>query len=68
MIRFKFLEDREGRLKVHSTISKKARGQFLTALIENQITTKEEIKQLQFADFAFREDLSTLMNYVFVKK
>ena len=68
MIRLKFLEDREGRLKVHSTISKKARGQFLTALIENQITTKEEIKQLQFADFAFREDLSTLMNYVFVKK
>ena len=68
MIRFKFLEDREGRLKVHSTISKKARGQFLTALIENQITTKEEIKQLQFAGFAFREDLSTLMNYVFVKK
>ena len=68
MLRFKFLEDREGSLKVHSTISKKARGQFLTALIENQITTKEEIKQLQFADFAFREDLSTIDTYVFVKE
>lgn len=68
MLRFKFLEDREGSLKVHSTISKKARGQFLTALIENQITSKEEIKQLQFAGFAFREDLSTINTYVFVKE
>ena len=68
MLRFKFLEDREGSLKVHSTISKKARGQFLTDLIENQITTKEEIKQLQFAGFAFREDLSTINTYVFVKE
>ena len=65
MLRFKFLEDS---LKVHSTISKKARGQFLTDLIENQITTKEEIKQLQFAGFAFREDLSTINTYVFVKE
>lgn len=68
MLRFKFLEDREENLKVHSTISKKARGQFLTALIEQQITTKEEIKQLQFAGFAFREDLSTIDTYVFVKE
>ena len=68
MLRFKFLEDREGSLKVHSTISKKARGQFLTALIESQVKSKEEIKQLQFAGLAFREDLSTINTYVFVKE
>ena len=68
MLRFKFLEDREGSLKVHSTISKKARGQFLTALIGSQVRSKEEIKQLQFAGFAFREDLSTINTYVFVKE
>ena len=33
MVTFKFMEDRDGKLKVHSTISKKARGAFLIALM-----------------------------------
>ena len=32
MVTFKFMEDRDGKLKVHSTISKKARGCFLNSL------------------------------------
>ena len=31
MVTFKFLEEKNGQLKVHSTISKKARGAFVTA-------------------------------------
>ena len=67
MVTFKFMEDRDGKLKVHSTISKKARGGFLTALMENQVTSVEEIKNLSFAGFHYREDLSTSKELSFVK-
>ena len=67
MVTFKFMEDRDGKLKVHSTISKKARGAFLTALMENQMTSVEEIKKLSFAGFQYREDLSTSKELSFVK-
>ena len=67
MVTFKFMEDRDGKLKVHSTISKKARGAFLTTLMENQVTSVEEIKKLSFAGFRYREDLSTGKELAFVK-
>ena len=67
MVTFKFMEDRDGKLKIHSTISKKARGAFLTALMENQVTSVEEIKKLSFAGFHYREDLSTGKELAFVK-
>ena len=68
MIGFKFLEDRGGKLKVHSTISKKARGEFLTALITNQVTEVEQMKKLSFAGFAYRPDLSSEQELVYVKE
>ena len=68
MVTFKFMEDRGGQLKIHSTISKKARGAFLTALIENQVQTVEEARRLSFAGFTYREDLSQLQELVFVKE
>ena len=67
MVTFKFMEERDGKLKIHSTISKKARGAFLTALTENQVTSVEEIKKLSFAGFRYREDLSTGKELAFVK-
>ena len=68
MVTFKFMEDKGGRLKIHSTISKKARGAFLTALIENQVQTVEEARRLSFAGFNYREDLSQPQELVFVKE
>ena len=67
MVTFKFMEDRDGKLKIHSTISKKARGAFLTSLTENQVTSVEEIKKLSFAGFNYREDLSSDKELSFVK-
>ena len=67
MVTFKFLEEKNGQLKVHSTISKKARGAFVTALLEKQITKVEEMKQLSFNGFAYQDDLSTDKQLVFVK-
>ena len=68
MIGFKFLEDRGGKLKVHSTISKKARGEFLTALITNQVTEVKQMKKLSFAGFTYRPDLSSEQELVYVKE
>ena len=67
MVTFKFLEEKNGQLKVHSTISKKARGAFVTALLEKQIIKVEEMKQLTFIGFAYQSDLSTEKQLVFVK-
>ena len=67
MVTFKFLEEKNGQLKVHSTISKKARGAFVTALLEKQITKVEEMKQLSFNGFTYQADLSTEKQLVFVK-
>ena len=67
MVTFKFMEERDDKLKIHSTISKKARGAFLTALMENQVTSVEEIKKLSFAGFHYREDLSSDKELAFVK-
>ena len=67
MVIFKFMEERDGKLKIHSTISKKARGAFLTALMEGQVTSVEEIKKLRFAGFSYREDLSSDKELAFVK-
>ena len=67
LMTFKFMEDRDGKLKVHSTISKKARGTFLTALMEGQVTSVEDIKKLSFAGFTYREDLSSDKELAFVK-
>ena len=68
MVTFKFMEDRGDQLKSHSTISKKARGAFLTALIENKVQTVEEARRLSFAGFNYREDLSQQQELVFVKE
>ena len=67
MVTFKFMEERDGKLKIHSTISKKARGAFLTVLMENQVTSVEEITKLSFAGFNYREDLSSDKELAFVK-
>ena len=68
MVTFKFMEDKAGQLKIHSTISKKARGAFLTALIEGQVQTVEQARKLSFAGFDYRPDLSSDLELVFVKQ
>ena len=68
MVTFKFMEDKSGQLKIHSTISKKARGAFLTALIEGRVQTVDQARQLSFAGFDYRPDLSSDLELVFVKQ
>ena len=68
MIRIKFMENRGGTLKIHSTISKKARGAMVTAMMKEEITHLEDLKSLEVAGFSYREDLSQAKEWVFVKE
>lgn len=59
VIRIVFMEEINGKLKTHSTISKKARGQFLSQAILNQSNTVDELLSLTWEQFAYNEAHST---------
>ena len=63
-----FMEEKEGVLKVHSTISKKARGKFLTELVKNKVSSVDEMKQIRFDGFEFNEENSDEKILVFIAK
>ena len=67
-IKISFTEEKEGKLKVHSTISKKARGKFLTELVKNKVSSIEEMKQIQFDGFKFNEEYSEEKVLAFIAK
>ena len=67
-IKISFMEEKEGKLKVHSTISKKARGKFLTELIKNKVSTVEEMKKLKFDGFEFSKEHSEGKVLAFIAK
>ncbi|MGT2930073.1 peroxide stress protein YaaA [Streptococcus dentasini] len=52
-IRVTFHEEQNGQLKAHSTISKKARGRFLSQVIKKQIQALEDIKNLRVDGFDY---------------
>nr|WP_040841870.1 peroxide stress protein YaaA [Streptococcus macacae] len=66
-LKLKFLEEKNGQLKSHSTISKKARGAFLTQALKKQCQSVNELKEIHFQGFAYEEQLSTKKLLVFVK-
>ena len=67
-IKISFMEEKEGKLKVHSTISKKARGKFLTELIKNKVSSVEEMKKIKFDGFEFSKEHSEEKVLAFIAK
>ena len=67
-IKISFMEEKEGKLKVHSTISKKARGKFLTELIKNKVSLVEEMKKIKFDGFEFSKEYSKEKVLAFIAK
>lgn len=67
-IKISFMEEKEGKLKVHSTISKKARGKFLTELVKNKVSTVEEMKKIKFDGFEFSKEHSEEKVLAFIAK
>ena len=67
-IKVSFMEEKEGKLKVHSTISKKARGKFLTELVKNKVSSIEEMKKIKFDGSEFSKEHSEEKVLAFIAK
>ena len=68
LITLRFLENQNGQLKSHSTISKKARGAFLTQVIQQQTKTVDELKTISFNGFSYQDNLSEPLKLIFIKQ
>ena len=64
---FEFFEKVDGKLKKHSTISKKARGMMLNFMTKNKIENIEDIKKFDKDGYGFAEEMSLENKFVFVK-
>lgn len=62
-----FIEKKAGKERIHSTISKKARGKLVNCCIQHQITTIDQIRQLQFDGFIYQFHRSSERELVFIK-
>ena len=67
-IKINFMEEKDGVLKVHSTISKKARGKFFTEIVKNKVSSVEEMKKIQFDGFKFSYEHSDEKVLAFIAK
>lgn len=65
---FDFFEKKDGKLKSHSTISKKSRGLMLNYICKNKIENLEDLKNFNLEGFEFAEELSTESKFTFIKK
>lgn len=63
-----FYEKKEGALKQHSTISKKARGKMAAWMMLHQIQDKAELRNFDVDGYKFDESLSKENHYCFVKE
>lgn len=64
---FDFFEKKDGKLKSHSTISKKSRGLMLNYICKNKIENLEDLKNFNLEEFEFAEELSTESKFTFIK-
>ena len=67
MYDFEFFERKEGKLKQHSTTSKKARGAMLNYICRNKIANLEEIKYFDVDGYKHDKDLSYKGKFVFIR-
>ena len=63
-----FYEKKEGVLKQHSTISKKARGKMAAWMMLHHIQDKVELRNFDVDGYKFDESLSKENHYCFVKE
>lgn len=64
---FDFFEKKDGKLKSHSTISKKSRGLMLNYICKNKIENLENLKNFNLEGFKFDEGLSIQSKFAFIK-
>lgn len=64
---FDFFEKKDGKLKSHSTISKKSRGLMLNYICKTKIENLEDLKNFNLEGFKFDKELSTESKFTFIK-
>lgn len=62
-----FKEERNGKLKIISFSAKKARGMMCRFVIKNRIEKPEDLKSFSEDNYLFRDDLSSVNEYIFTK-
>ena len=62
-----FKDYKNGKLKVISFFAKKARGLMVRYIIDNNITTAEELKRFNIDGYAFDLNMSTEEELVFIR-
>ena len=67
-IDIEFFEKKEGVLKQHSTISKKARGKMAAWMMSQRVQEKAEIQNFDLDGFRYDASLSKENHYCFVKE
>lgn len=67
IIDVEFFENNKDKLKKHSTISKKGRGQMLAYMAKNKVKRVEELKAFSMEGYQFSEELSDEHKFVFLK-
>ncbi|SDB90577.1 hypothetical protein SAMN05421734_102365 [Pelagirhabdus alkalitolerans] len=68
IIRCKFGELKDGKVKEKGTLVKMARGEMVRFMAENQVQEPEALKAFNHLDFEFSEEHSTKDEYVFIKQ
>ena len=67
IIRCKFGELIDGKVKEKGTMVKMARGEMVRFMAENQVQSPEKLKDFNHLEFSFSDDYSTENEYVFIK-
>lgn len=68
LVKVIFKEEKDGQLKVHSTISKKGRGRLLSWLAKHAVTDWEKVKEFDREGFSYRPEESTERTFIFSRK
>lgn len=63
-----FYEEKDGRLKSHSTISKKGRGLMAGWMMQREVCEIATLRQFDLDGYKYQEDLSTEKKLCFVKR
>lgn len=63
-----FYESENGKLKKHSTISKKGRGKMLKFMAMEKVEYMEKLKEFNLDNYKYNADLSTENKFVFVRE
>lgn len=68
LVRVLFMEEKDGKVKTHSTISKKGRGRMLSWLVKHQVKDIQQIQNFERDGYRYIAEKSSENSLVFIRK